>query len=287
MGRHAFLSRTCMGFAVLALLALVAPPARPAGPAKLYPEFESRKSGLGSLALVADVVVVEDVSGTTEKVYREDSKEVGRRLMDQLAEGLGSKGYSFASRTLVSVGNVVTGKYQYRVLDRWEQRTEDDSRFAVQSPPFYRDSTLCASDSACGAWHALLNGVWEFQKKRKEPAGTLGSITSLRGAIGTDFALVVVVVATRATLGKQLGQHALAGIPIFGKSDHKLEFESRDAVRFSPDVDFTKYSGTGLKLAVVDCRSGEVLWSDADHDRWGFEEDRLNLLVKQMIKLMI
>jgi len=298
MSRQAFLS--CSGLAAVALLTLFAPPActQPATAGeikkqvkelkKLFPEFESRKSGIGSLALIADVVVVEDVPGRTENVFREDSKEIGRGLLDSLALSLANKGYSFSSERLVSVGSVINDKTQYRVLDRWDQRTEELSRFPVESPPVYQDSTLCTSDSIRAAWHELLDGVWAFKKKKNQPAGTLPSVTNLRETIGTDFAMVVVVVATRATMGKLLKGNALKDLPIFGKKTaFKLSFDSWEDVHFDKDVDFDKYSGLGLKLAIVNCRDGEVLWSDGDHDRWGLEGTKLDILTRDVIRRMI
>ena len=78
------------------------------------------------------------------------------------------------------------------------------------------------------------------------------------------------------------------GIPLFGKGlGFKTRFESWDKVSFTAGVDFAKYSGVGIKLAVVDCQSGEVLWSDGDHDKWDLDGERLNLLAKDMIKRMI
>ena len=301
---HKSWPRGSAGVAALAFLVLVTRPvlsqSRP-GEIKhqikklkeLFPAFENRKNAMGPLALVGDFVVVEDVPGEIDKVYREDSKVLGRSLLDTLALALGNKGYSFSSRTLVSVGDVVNDKKQCRVLEHWEQREEDTPQFPLQSSPFYRDSVLCTSDSTRAAWHGLLSDVWSFRKTKKEPGHSLESAPSLRTAIGTDYALVVVVVATKATLGKALAGDALSGLPLgktlFGKkSAMKLSFDSWEKVRFPPSVDFDAYSGLGMKLAVIDFRNGEVLWSDGDHNRWGLlGVEALHTLTRDIIKRMI
>src|SRR5262245_7294710 len=173
MNGHVILS--CSGLAAFVSLILLAPPAcaQPASDGEIkkqskefqkrFPEFESRKNGLGPLTLIADLVVVEDVKGHMENVFREDSREIGRNLLASLALGLANKGYTFSSQRLVSVGNVMSDKTQYRVLERWNQHAEDLSGFPVQSRPVYEDSSLCASDSIRTAWHELLSGVWGFR----------------------------------------------------------------------------------------------------------------------------
>lgn len=268
--------RSVCGFAVVALMTLVSNPAR-SGPSKDFPEFAGHKANLGKMALVTDVVVVEDVIGTTEKVYREDCLSIGHAMMDLLAEDLGAKGYTFANRTVVSVGNLASTKVMYRVLDRWEQHKQPDGQFPVKAPPFYVDSTLCASDSARAAWHDVLAGVWSFEKKKNKPAPVLTSVTGLRDAIGADYAMVVVVAGTKIPFGKQLGQGMLSGPVAKGSSGN---------VSYSVGLDFTQYSGTGLKLAVLDVKTGDVLWSDGDHEDKSLDEDRVKGITKDVVKRM-
>lgn len=45
-------------------------------------------------------------------------------------------------------------------------------------------------------------------------------------------------------------------------------------VSFSAGVDFTQYSGTGIRTAVVDCKTGRVMWSDGDHEDKSLNDDR-------------
>jgi hypothetical protein len=282
MSANRFPSRFRSTVVVVALLGLFALPAGAANPAKLFPEFAGRKPTLGSITLVADVVVVEDVIGKTEKVYLGDCKDLGRVMLGMLAEDLGHKGYAFSSRRLVSVGNVVSDQRQYRILDRWEQHKEDASRFPVQPPPFYQDSVLCATDSSRAAWHALLNRAWDFEKKKNKPARTLDDIVALHDVIGTDYAAVALVVGTKIPMGKKFGQGMLSGATVM----HASGSTGSGTTSVSFGVDFEQYSGTGIKFLVVDCRSGEVLWADGDHEDFSLDEGRLNRLTADVIARM-
>jgi hypothetical protein len=115
--------------------------------------------------------------------------------------------------------------------------------------------------------------VWACQRKEDEPAAVLGSITRLREAIGADYALVVVVVGSKTPVSHEL----LSGFGGGGELPHD---------GFVADVDIGKYHGTGIKLALLDCRNGEVLWSDGEHHNWraSLNRDNLDLLTKNVLK---
>lgn len=55
-------------------------------------------------------------------------------------------------------------------------------------------------------------------------------------------------------------------------------------VTLSAGVDFTQYSGTGIKVAMVDCRDGHVLWSDSDFEPKSIEQDDLEKLALHILK---
>lgn len=268
--------------ATLAAITLVSGSAIAANPAKLFPDFASQKPKLGSIAMLTDLIVVEDVIGTTEKVYLVDCHHLGEAILGTFADGLGPKGYSFSRKSVVSIGNVLNDKLQYRLLQTWDQHKKDDAQFPVVTPPFYEDSSLSAAGSSRSAWHAVLNGVWAFKKEKGKPAPPLAEIAGLHEAIGTDYALIIVVVGTKVPFGKQLGQGMLSNMTHVSGSHSG----SSGTVSVNGGLDFTQYSGTGIRMAVVDCKTGEVMWADGDHEGTSLSEDRLEKLSKDVLKRM-
>ena len=136
---------------------------------------------------------------------------------------------------------------------------------------------MCAAPGARDAWHAVLNGAWEYERKKNKPTPTLGEIAGLREAIGSDYAFLVVVVGTKVPFGKQMGQSMLSGLT-HGPVGHAGN------VTFSAGVNFTQYSGTGIRVAMVDCKNGDVLWSDGDFEAKSLKEENLNKLAKDVLK---
>src|SRR5437867_167989 len=187
-----------------------------AKPEKEFPEFKAEKSQIGEIALLTDVVVVEDVLGNTEKVYLEDCKRLADIMLQTFRDGLAPKGYTFRRSTVLSIGDLVNPKSQYRVLQTWVQHKEDDSQFPVTEPPFYEDSTVAAVSGGHEALRAVLNGTWTFKISKKEPPPTLSEISTLHDAIGTDYALLVVVLGTKVPVGKQMGQGMLSQLMTVG-----------------------------------------------------------------------
>jgi hypothetical protein len=112
-----------------------------------------------------------------------------------------------------------------------------------------------------------------------EPDWTAASASPARDAIGSDYALLVVVVGTKVPMGKQLGQNMLSAF-------RRGSGGGGGGVTFSAGVDFTQYSGTGIRVAMVDCKTGRVLWSDGDHEKSSLKDENLDMLAKDVLKRM-
>lgn len=262
----------------LLLTLTLAAPAFAAKPEKEFPEFKNEKAQLGKVALLTDVVVVEDVIGTTEKVYLDDCMRLGDLMLKTFRDALEPRGYSFSRMSVASVGNVTRPGAQYRIYRTWDQHKEDAEKFPLASAPFYEDSTLAGVSGGHEALSAVLNQAWAIQVKKNQPAPSLPQIAELHDAIGSDYAILVVVVGTKIPFGKKFGQGMLSGLTHTGGSSGN--------VSFSAGVDFTQYSGTGIRTAVVDCKTGRVMWSDGDHEQKSLNDDNLAALAKDVLKRM-
>ena len=242
---------------------------------KLFPDFAGRKGDLGSVALVADVVVVEDVVGSTEKIHLEESKQLGDLVLEEFEQGMIGKGYAIEKKPLLSVGQVVKQDAQYRVLASG-QHLPDDS-LPIQAPPFYVDATLSPDEEAEAAWSSLLQDAWIYEKEKGKPAAQLSGVAVVHDKLGTDNMLVVLVVGTKIPFSKQLGQGFLSALMSGGGS-------AGSGVTFSTNVDLTQFSGTACKVTMIDARTGDVLWSDNYYEEKNLKEDRVDDIVGAILK---
>jgi hypothetical protein len=120
-----------------------------------------------------------------------------------------------------------------------------------------------------------MNGAWAFEVEKNRPTPLLTEIASLLEAVGSDYALVVVVVGTKIPFGKQFGQGLLSGF---------TPGSTGSGATFTAGIDFTQYSGTGIKVAIVDCHDGRVLWSDSDPEPKSIKKDDLDKIAKGVLK---
>jgi hypothetical protein len=250
--------------------------ARAASPSKLFPAFSARKDSLGPISLVADVVVVEDVTGDVEKVYLDDCRSLGERVLEVFAEGMAKKGYRMEGKSLLSVGQVADPEASYRIYPGWDDRKRNEGEFPIGKPPFYVDSTLCADEESVESWRAVLNGAWEFEKEKGRPGDLIPALAGVREPLGTDHVFVVLVVGTKVPFGKKLGQGMLSSLTqVSGGSE---------SVSVGFGVNFEQFSGTVLKVAMIDGRTGEVLWADRDVDGRNIKEDQVQKAAKDILK---
>lgn len=247
--------------------------------AKLFPDFAHQKATLGAVALVADVVVVEDVIGSTEKVYLDDCKELGEVVIATFESALRDKGFAVEKKPLVSVGQVVDPSAEYRILSTWSQHKMDSKQFPILAPPFYVDSTLCHDDGARAAWKSVMHQAWAYAKRDEKPGPPIPEAIELQDELGTHTMFLVQVVGTKIPFGKTLGQSILESMGNTGVPVGNTRFRFAHHV-----VDITQFSGTALKVTMIDCRNGEVLWSDSDYKEKHIKRGRVASMASDLME---
>jgi hypothetical protein len=246
--------------------------------AKLFPELAAEKGELQSIALLADVVVIEDVIGSTEKVYLEECKSLGNVVLARFDAEMRGKGFAVVRKPLVSVGQAAKASTSYRLLSTWSQHSLDSEQFPVVSPPFYRDSTLCPAGAAAEAWADLATFAWHFERKKGRDDAQIAVPAALTDRVGATHALVVLVAGTKIPPGKQLGQRVLSGLLSFNKTSGNV------SVGFSPDL--TQFSGVAVKTAIVELQTGRVLWADHVYEQKSVEADLVAGMVATLVGRM-
>jgi hypothetical protein len=261
----------------LGLTMLAASPGHARSPVKNFPSFAAQKESLGTVALIGDAVVIEDVIGSTEKVYMADCKEIGAEVLKLFANEMSAKGYKVQPGELLSIGVQSNAKAMYHVLPSWEQHKLDTKDLPIQSPPFYVDSTRVHGDEALAAWRAVAIGTWAFEIKKDKPVPVFSDITSLKDVLGADHAFVVLVAGTKIPFGKLFGEAMLSGMTHSGAP-------VGGGVSVGAGVDFTQFSGTTIRVAMIDCRNGAVLWADGDEKQKSVTTDQVDDLAKNVLK---
>jgi hypothetical protein len=265
----------------IAALALLAPAAQATNPAKKFPGFAALKDSLGSLPILADVVVVEDVVGNTEKVYLDDVRSLADSLLAWFSDSLDAKGYHVTRRPLLGVGMSLSATKQYRRLENWKrQHRMDEERFPSGPPPLYVDATQCPTPVVQAGFSSLFKRVIAFDAS-DITLGTFPEVMALRDAIGSDHVLLLSVVSNRVTQGKGFLHAMLSPLP--------AEVGALSALRpcdeeFNDGVILSPVSSMLCRIAIVDCHDGKVLWADSECQPHTFSENQVGPITANILK---
>ena len=250
-----------IGMLGIVLLGSLASPAAGSSPAKTFPEFASRKGTLGTVSLVADVIVVEvGKPGEIKKLLLADSRNLGNQCLDKIAEGMTAKGYSVSPKPLLCLGFPGLPD-TLPVGSSWDGQVFAGDELPIMSAPFHADSALCRDLTVAQVWGAVITQALRYEKKKDAPAEPIQS-ADLREVVGTDHVLVMRATHSQAKKVKM-------GLKMLG---------------------FSNDSVLGLQMAVLDVRSGEVLWKDEEfvlHDAGStLKEKEVGSLVSKLLKRM-
>jgi hypothetical protein len=276
------------GVAALQLLASVTEPApRTSDPARHFPRFVEQKAALSTVAVVADLAEFEVFGGKPVTVYVEDCRALGGRLADSLAAALAAKGYPVRAQSVAGVGLGADEAAACRVYQRWDQRHLDAALFPRAAAPFYVDSSLCGTDSLRATWAAVVRSVstLKLPNPKKGPAPSISGTGAFRGVLGADYLLVAVGRGTRNPKSSPPDVTAPTWVkpPKWtGASTPPPLFGARPfgAAERSP------WPGSEVRIALIDCRDGSVLWADRAYTWQGFSNGRVDGFVRDLAAAM-
>lgn len=254
-------------------LLLCSPPAHAAKPSKVFPEFQAMKDSLGRVVLIADAVEVADVSrprtlgrqmtresGGQEhlvryKVYLDDCREMVTRALDGMAPVLAKRGYMVQPRPVISIGQLLDSTATCRLFSSRKSKAGDEETLPVDTAPFFVDSALDQGSPVHAAWDSLAMQVWAYRRKKAtDPVLTIGAAQMLREPLGADCAFLFLAVGRHISFGKSFAQGLASGLMKVGGSSGKVSFSAGANVQES--------SGARILFAIVDLRSGTLLWMD-------------------------
>ena len=265
------------------LLVITTAPTRASAksPDKFFPTFASHKDSLGVIAMVGDVVVVEDVIGNVEKVYVDDCRQVGEALLDRFSKAMTEKGYHIERRPLLSIGQTLSNEKKYRHLSNWKQQhSKDDDAFPAGLAPLYVDSTQSSDESHRNAWGGLFRRTVAL-KLGDAPLKPFPEAMTLRDSIAHDYVLVVTLVSNRIPQGKSFMHSMLNPLP--------NTFTSLSAVdpcdaNYNDGVIMNPISSSLCRIAIIDCRSGEAAWADSECQGHTFSENQISAMTQGILK---
>ena len=213
-----------------------------------FPDLASRRSQLTPMAVVVDVAEFEVQNGYATWVYLDDCRALGQSLGDALTTALAAKGYTVKSLRLLSIGAAAAhDRTVCRVYTSYAKRDARPDTLEVSPAPFQLDSSLSSSDELRAAWQELFHGALHPKGGKKGKPSVIAATPKVRDVIGADYALVAV----------GLGTHNVEyrGTPM-GAPGHGVV----------PTANPSPYPGSLIRITLVDCTNGDVLWSDARTD---------------------
>ena len=246
----------CRLIVISAVVLAILPSASLAGgPSKVFPEFATAKDSLGEIALVADFFELDDVSGSPDKVFLDDCRAMAAKMFDRMVPSLEKKGYAVTKQKVASVGQVADSTVICRLLGSRKSHADKDEEPPVRGAPYFVDSALVQGSPIHSAWDSLARQVWGYERKKAEqPLLTIPAAVSLKDPLGADCAFMLLGVGRHISFGKSFMAELLSGATqVAGGSGN---------VSYSAGVDFRQFSGHRIVFAVVDLRSGVLLWMD-------------------------
>src|SRR5437867_4672752 len=116
-------------------------------PLKFYPNFLVQKEKISHATIMADVIVVDELIGDTDKVNVHANREIGDSVLDAFARGLTRKRYPVEGTIFTSVGLMLNKKHIYKLEQTAGDRELPAEDLQTGKPPFYLDDRY-ARDSA-------------------------------------------------------------------------------------------------------------------------------------------
>lgn len=232
-----------------------------ADPARHFPRFAARADSVGAIAVVADLAEFEDAHGKPASVYIDDCRDFGEHLAGALASALTARGYDARALAVPGVGLDLDDVENCHVYRRWADRRFLDRGVPRGAAPFLVDSAIAGTPERLAAWQAVVHAVWDLKlpNPKKDVLAPLTAATPLRAVLGTDFAFVAVGRGTIRAADTPAPSPPGLGSPAA-------------LYRGAPP----RWPGSQVHVALLDCRTGEVLWADRVRDRNVLWEDRAN-----------
>jgi hypothetical protein len=130
--------RAILAIGITVLLGHIATPAGAASPSKAFPELARRKTSLGTVSLVVDVLVFEaGKPGESKKVILGESHSLGNQVLDKVVEGMTANGYFVSRKPPLCLGFPGTPDSTLPVASSWEGWEFAGDALPTMSAPFH------------------------------------------------------------------------------------------------------------------------------------------------------
>ena len=238
-------------------------------PLSVYPDFNQQKKNLGTIAIVADVVVTHDVDGNIDEVLISESKKLSNDVLQDTKTHLLESGYQVSEIYVSSLGHGInmvnrTDEEDYTFLVKHdENQASSDSDI---TPPFYVGDKFNSSEHQ-KALSDTFSKIRLIEKTAESPNATHELPETLRQNINADKIMFIGSYSRRVDLSKQMGQAVLTAFLT-------LDTYAIHQVSYSDGA-----------LMILDTKTGEIIWSDKRYFKGGTgTADNLQSHIKQMIK---
>jgi hypothetical protein len=213
-------------------------------PVKYFPNFPSKKGGLGETILLQDVFIVEGTATDTGKFDVVWNRRMADSLLLYLSEEFPRKEYPLSRILFASMGMPFIGRSSYSLVSTEAEQDFDLDDLPKKQPPFFVDTEFDTSVQAKRQWKNIC-----------------------RSLIQTPFhpEATHTIIAEASEFGKRLNASTMficfaTGITVpAGERTREVHMHPNKPQGYIADE---KTSQASVALYVVDVESGELLWSD-------------------------
>lgn len=239
-----------------------------ATPLTVYSDFSEQKNDINKVSLLTDVIMAEDISGTTDKIDLFRNKEFAEMIIKEVSANLNQKGYSVVESFVFS-GCALDAEKQYKVVRTTEDQELETDVIPVGNPPFYIDEALNLDAEAQQNLTSLFRNMKkQIPKKKGEPNKDIHEAAFLKDMTKGDTLVFILVEGRDVSTGKQIGQAVLTGLLTLGT------------------VIAWQTSAISMNLYVIDTRDSKLIWEDRSFTKIRPDEKSLKNVAGQIIKLL-
>ena len=233
-------------------------------PLKYYPDFPTQKETIRRLALMTDVIIVDESFGDTSRVDMPLSMDIGREILEPFKAGMLQKGYPVDSTIFTSVGLMLGRNRMFKVVETSTERGISSQDLPAGKPPFYLDASLRIDSARRQAVTSVYKSLVLTSVDHEAQHTVIQDAILLGGLTGEATLCVVFVGGYNSSLIRQQTQATTSHRSTVGGV----------AVRSVSQVSVTLY--------LIDTKEGELIWSDQATGMEGtiYREKILTLVAK-------
>ncbi len=234
-------------------------------PLTRYSDFPEKKKRITSTIIISDIVLMEAVTGDTNKVDLVNSEEYAKICLNLFAGKLNEKGYQVDRTLLSSVGLLMDQNKQNRIVRTIEEKKLVTDSLTISSPPYFVHDIFSKDTILYQLLKIVYSSLIGYEKNAGETNKNIPAATYLGKVFSSSTIAVVIGIGYYVPITYSSGDR---------QTSHKLIL---DKVVFEPVTSFS------MMFYLIDTDSGEIIWDYKTTTKGGtINKEKLSPMVERI-----